>query len=187
MTPRTSISRLADCAPVTSQAETGTIIMREAHPNMAWRQTAYINDTPAITVAEPARRRNPVATGEARGPQTDDREAAGGLDPTTYIDDTPVMRRVHAAIEAEARATAHAVIKLRARSYALRPLDLDAICCGLSRLSPARLVQMLGAISYLQPRYCGFGGEVPAINIKAASVYARYLRAKQRQGKRRAA
>jgi hypothetical protein len=81
--------------------------------------SAHLPTASQITVAEPARRRNPVATGEARGPQTVDREAAGGLDPTTYIDDTPVMRRVHAAIEAEARATASAVTEADARIRAL--------------------------------------------------------------------
>ncbi len=76
---------------------------------------------------------------------------------------------------------------MRARAYALRPIDLDAICSGLSGLSPSKLVKMLGNIAYLHPRFAGFGGEVPAINIKAAAVYARYARAKQFQIRRRAA
>ena len=228
MTHRTSIGRLADCAPAYGECpdcgapEEATRVLGFAcehyHCPMAapvaspesWpaRRRPFVHfavqdaePTPSVstragrtgsahlptasTVAEPARRKNPVATGKARGPQTDDREAAGGLDPTTYIDDTPVMLRVHAAIEAEAIATARAVVKYRARMYALQPRQLDTITDDLSSLPPRILVASLSVIKMYPHRLDG--AEVSSTNLRGAMLYARYLRAKERQIARRAA
>jgi hypothetical protein len=105
-----------------------------------------------------------------------------------YIDDTPVMNAAHAAIKAEARATARAAIKMRARAYALRPRDLDAVAYGLFNLRPNDLVRSLKTLFGIQPiRRAGIGGEVPAINLRGAMLYARYYRAKARQLAGRAA
>jgi hypothetical protein len=43
-------------------------------------------------------------------------------DKTRTIDDTPVMNKVHAALEAEAFATARAVVEIHARIRALQLL-----------------------------------------------------------------
>jgi hypothetical protein len=137
MTPRTSIARLADCAPI-------------PHPE-SWAG----REAPRIA----------------------------------YIDDTPVMNAAHAAVKAEADATARAVIKIRARLYALHPSELDAVEIGLSSFTPRQLVDRLRQIERdpTLRRWYGFGGEIPAINLRGAMLYARYLRAKAHQVARRAA
>jgi hypothetical protein len=98
--------------------------------------------------------------------------------------DMPAYRAVHAAIEAEARATARAMIKNRARAYALRPRELDAIIGGISKDTPRNLVAILSVIigvTKIRHRHFGFGGEIPAINLRGALLYARCSRAKAHQ------
>jgi hypothetical protein len=92
------------------------------------------------------------------------------------------MLRVHAAIEAEARATAAAAIKMRAHLYALHPNELNAIVAGLSYLPPQRMVQhLVNTRRFRSERWFGTGGQIPAIAIRGAMLYARYLRAKAHQ------
>ena len=94
-----------------------------------------------------------------------------------------------AALAAQAQRTARREIKDRARAYALRPRELDAIMPKLSGVrSPHVLVIVLEGI-HRPPdwRFFGFGGEVPALNVRGALLYARYARAKARQLARRAA
>lgn len=97
---------------------------------------------------------------------------------------SPAYARACKAIEAEARATGRAVIKMRARAYALRPRDLDAIADGLFNLCPRDLVaalRQINAVGVMRGRrWFGFGGEVQAINLRGAMLYARYARAKER-------
>jgi hypothetical protein len=94
----------------------------------------------------------------------------------------------HAAIRAKASRTARAMIKERARDYALRPRELDAFGDGLSRLSPRTIVWCLNRIRHQVPqaRWFGYGGEVPAINLCGALLYARYSRAIASRNARRA-
>ena len=91
------------------------------------------------------------------------------------------MSAAHTALKAQARRTALAVIKDRARRYAVAQCSLDAIVEGLSMLNPRGMVTALKNIRLRPTRFSGFGGEVPAINLRAAMLYARYLRAKAAQ------
>jgi hypothetical protein len=188
---RPSISRLADCAPVASPE---SWIARKV-PGTSWTEVRhpYIADTPwparkvpgvsAVNSAIPCHL-GVQCNWPACSPDCDGRP--GRLRPP-YINDTPVMLRVHAALEAETRATARAVIKMRARAYVLRPGDLDALCKGFCGLWPGSLVDVLKHMKAHPQRYFGFGGEVLAINLRGAMLYARYSRAKKRQIARRTA
>ena len=96
--------------------------------------------------------------------------------------------RVCKALEAEANATARAVVKMRARAFALKPRDLDAIAKGMFNLSPRDLVTSLRQIgAVMKMRRGGFGGEVLVVNLRGAMLYARYSRAKAHQIAGRAA
>lgn len=90
-----------------------------------------------------------------------------------------------AALQAQAGRTIRAVIKARARAYALRPRELDAIAQGLFACTPRDLILGLNAINAVSTmrglRWVGFGGEVPVINLKSAMLYARFSRAKAHQ------
>jgi hypothetical protein len=101
---------------------------------------------------------------------------------------SPARDAAYAALRAQAVRTAWCAIKDRARAYALRPRDLEAIMAGLACLTPRRAVEYLEAI-HRPPdwRWFGFGGEAPAINLRGAMLYCRYARAKARQLARRAA
>ncbi len=91
---------------------------------------------------------------------------------------SPAMARAHAKIEAQAKRAVRLAIKDRARAYALRPRDLDAICEGLARASSKLMVKYL-ASEIRDPgryRWFSFGGEVPAINLHGAMLYARWSR-----------
>lgn len=92
----------------------------------------------------------------------------------------------HAALKAQARRTAHAMIKDSARRYALRPHLLDAIDDRLSALLPGALVQRLAKHPIPLWRHFGTGGEIPAINIRGARLYARWSRAIASRNARRA-
>ena len=97
---------------------------------------------------------------------------------------SPAMARAVARITEAAKRAAVIAIKDRARAYAQQPRHLDAIIEGLSSFSPKPMVQILSIIrrnSYTfgpqKYRHVGFGGEVPAINLRGAMLYARYSRA----------
>jgi hypothetical protein len=93
-----------------------------------------------------------------------------------------------AALREQAQRTARREIKACAQAYALKPRDLEAIMPGLACLSLQRTVEFLQMI-HRPPdwRFFGFGGEVPALNIRGAMLYARHARAKARQIARRSA
>jgi hypothetical protein len=94
----------------------------------------------------------------------------------------------YAALRTQAQRTARREIKDRARAYALRPRELDAIVSNLSAHQPKQMVQVLESIRFPSNwRWFGFGGEIPAINMRGAMLYARYARAKHRKLARRAA
>jgi hypothetical protein len=140
MTPRPSISRLADDAPVASA---------DSWPA---RPAPYLHSSRAKSKA---------------------------------------MERACAALQAQAARTARALIKDRARAYALSPRELDAISPDLSSWRPWLLVERLKFLMIppsVPPsvlphhyRHFGFGGEVPAINLRGAMLYSRYARAKAHQ------
>jgi hypothetical protein len=94
-----------------------------------------------------------------------------------------------AELKAQAARTVRRVVKDRARAYALRPRDLEAIGDGMISLSPRDLVTVLSQLNAVATmrgsRWFGFGGEVQALNLCGARLYARYSRAKARQCTRR--
>jgi len=96
-----------------------------------------------------------------------------------------------AALEAQAGRSARAIIKDRARAYAIKPRTLDSIAEGLFTCSPRDLVLALKAINAVATmrgqRWMGIGGEIMAINLKGARLYARWSRRVARRIAMRAA
>lgn len=95
----------------------------------------------------------------------------------------PAEKAAHAAIEAAARKTAAYMTKWRARHFVRFPFALDDISTGLSFLPPKAMIAELRNLAEILPpnRWFSFGGEIPAINLRAATLYARLLRAKAAQ------
>jgi hypothetical protein len=89
---------------------------------------------------------------------------------------TSALASTHAALAAEARASAFMMVKDRARAYRRTPRELDALFPGLRELHPGMQFLALRSLLPTAQRWFGFGGEVPAINLRAAMVYARWLR-----------
>lgn len=84
------------------------------------------------------------------------------------------------ALRAQARRTAAYMLKCRAREYARRPMQLEILYPGLAAAEPAVLIAVaahLVANERKNPRrWFGFGGEVGALNAKAALLLGRTLR-----------
>jgi hypothetical protein len=187
MTPRTSIARLADCAPVASPdswpARKAPSLHRHGHvPDQLDEHVQDFYNVPPSGDAISGSSRIDAWTGEHRQSPS----SKLGFPATTFVS---AHDAAYAALEAQAALTIRRVVKDRARAYALRPRDLDAIAEGLSELSPWRLVQRLTNPLWVPGayRWLGFGGEVQAINLRGAMLYARYSRAKKRQIARRTA
>lgn len=89
--------------------------------------------------------------------------------------------RAEIAVAAEARKSVLAVIKMRARMYALAPHELEGISDGLFGLPPHHLVT---ALAYIKRAPRVSVGIVQQINLRAAMLYARYSRAKATLAKR---
>jgi hypothetical protein len=86
-----------------------------------------------------------------------------------------------ALIEAQARRSALAIIKRRARAYAVRPFELEALGSGISKLSPNDLVRCLNrlwGIARITGKPLRYGPDIPLTNFRAAMLYARLLRMK---------
>ncbi len=85
-----------------------------------------------------------------------------------------------AALAAQAQRTACQMIKRRARAYAHRPGELDAIAPDLSTAAPEALIavgaNLLDGEAGAPRRWFGFGGEVPALNARALVLLGRTLR-----------
>lgn len=85
-----------------------------------------------------------------------------------------------AALAAQARRTARQMIKFRARAYAARPCDLDALTPGLSAAAPAALIaagaDLLRQEAGAPRRWFGFGAEAPALNARALMLLGRTRR-----------
>jgi hypothetical protein len=81
---------------------------------------------------------------------------------------------------AQARRTTLQMIKYRARTYARRPRDLDAIAPGLSGAAPETLIAASADLLRLEAgaprRWFGFGAETPALNARALMLLGRTLR-----------
>jgi hypothetical protein len=76
------------------------------------------------------------------------------------------------ALRARARRTAAYMLKCRTRDYARRPMALETLYPGLGAARPETLIAVaehLLDIERKNPRrWFGFGGEVKALNAKAA-------------------
>ncbi|MEJ0095732.1 MAG: hypothetical protein WDN46_20690 [Methylocella sp.] len=87
-------------------------------------------------------------------------------------------------MQTQAARTARSLIKCRARTYAGRPIDLDAIVPGLSSAPPEILISvgadLLQVERHAPRRWFGFGGETPAINARALVLLGRALRRSRR-------
>jgi hypothetical protein len=83
-------------------------------------------------------------------------------------------------LAAQARRTAAHMVKCRARDYARRPMTLEILYPGLAAARPDTLIAVaehLLDIERKNPRrWFGFGGEVKALNAKAALLLGRALR-----------
>ncbi len=92
----------------------------------------------------------------------------------------PAEAAAFAAIGAQARRSAAHVIKQRARAFALRPIELETLYPGLAVATPGKLIaiaeHLLERARTGRQRWFGFGGEVTALNAKAALLYGRALR-----------
>jgi hypothetical protein len=97
---------------------------------------------------------------------------------------TPMSHDFAAAIEAQARKTAAAMLGDRASDFAREPRQLDALETDpfrprLSTLPPRdlryRLVVLLGEEISTPRRHMGFGGETIALNLRAAIIHAERL------------
>ncbi len=89
-------------------------------------------------------------------------------------------RNASDALRAQARRTAARMVKCRARDYARRPMALETLYPGLAAAKPEALIAVaehLLEIERQNPRrWFGFGGEVKALNAKAALLLGRALR-----------
>ena len=99
----------------------------------------------------------------------------------------PAERRALEEIQARARRSVASVLKQRARTFVQRPIALESLYPGLAAASPETVIavaqHLLERERRAPQRWFGFGGEVSALNAKAALLYGRALR---RLGSRRA-
>ncbi len=83
------------------------------------------------------------------------------------------------ALRAQARRTAAYLVKRRARDYARRPMQLEILYPGLAAAAPATLIAVATHLLENERknprRWFGFGGEVSALNAKAALLLGRTL------------
>ncbi|HEY1736820.1 MAG TPA: hypothetical protein VGG12_09240 [Methylovirgula sp.] len=96
----------------------------------------------------------------------------------------PAEQRAFDSIEAQARRTAAAILKHRARAFAKRPMALETLYPGLAAATPETVIaiaqHLLERERRAPQRWFGFGGDVGAFNAKAALLYGRALRMRSR-------
>lgn len=97
---------------------------------------------------------------------------------------THAEERAFEALATQGRRSAAAALKRRARSYAKQPMALETLYPGLAAATPQSMIaiaeHLLENERRAPQRWFGFGGEVKALNAKAALLYARTLRRKPR-------
>jgi hypothetical protein len=90
------------------------------------------------------------------------------------------------AIRAQARRTAAHMVKARARDYARRPMQMEILYPGLAAAAPAVLIAIATHLIVTERanprRWFGFGGEISALNAKAALLLGRTLRRRAASG-----
>src|SRR5215469_8618623 len=93
---------------------------------------------------------------------------------------TPAMMCTVAKLHQNAITAAIQMPKARAREYARQPWQLEMVLSGLSEQRPQFIyacATILKCHELRNPRKdFGFGSEVPLVNLRAAQIYARYLR-----------
>ncbi len=84
------------------------------------------------------------------------------------------------ALHAQARRTAAYMLKRRARDYARQPMQLEILYPGLAVATPDVLIAVAAHLLKNERknprRWFGFGGEIGALNAKAAMLLGRTLR-----------
>ena len=84
------------------------------------------------------------------------------------------------ALRAQARRCVAHQTKRLARDFAKRPMRLESLYPGLAAAKPATVIaiaeHLLEKERRAPQRWFGFGGEVKALNAKAALLYGRALR-----------
>jgi len=97
---------------------------------------------------------------------------------------TEAEERAFEALAAQARRSAAVVLKRRARSYAKAPMALETLYPGLATACPQTMIaiaeHLLETERRAPQRWFGFGGEVKALNAKAALLLGRALRRRLR-------
>ncbi len=92
----------------------------------------------------------------------------------------PAEQRALEEIRARARRSAVSILKQRARVFAKRPMTLESLYPGLAAAEPETVIavaqHLLDKERRAPQRWFGFGGEVGALNAKAALLYGRALR-----------
>lgn len=93
---------------------------------------------------------------------------------------TATEAAVLAAIRRQARQSAIHKLKCRARDFARRPFELEALYPGLAVATPETMMaiaeHLLEKAARDPQRWFGFGGEIEAINAKAALLLGRASR-----------
>jgi hypothetical protein len=83
-------------------------------------------------------------------------------------------------LQAQARRSSVFCLKKRARHFATHPMTLEGLYPGLSAATPETMIaiasHLLDTEAHMQRRWFGFGGELCALNAKAALLYGRVLR-----------
>src|SRR5579872_5134681 len=102
---------------------------------------------------------------------------------------TKAETRAFEALAAQARRSAAAALKRRARAYAKSPMALETLYPGLAAASPQTMIAIAEHLLENEPRapqrWFGFGAEIQALNANAALLYGRALR-RGRQNETRA-
>lgn len=92
----------------------------------------------------------------------------------------PAEQRALDEIRARARRSAISILKQRARAFAKRPMALESLYPGLAAAEPETVIaiaqHLLEKERRAPQRWFGFGGEIGALNAKAALLYGRALR-----------
>ncbi len=92
----------------------------------------------------------------------------------------PTEQRALEEIRTRARRSAIAILKQRARFFAKRPMALENLYPGLAAAAPETVIavaeHLLDRERHAPQRWFGFGGEIGALNAKAALLYGRALR-----------
>lgn len=84
------------------------------------------------------------------------------------------------ALRSQARRSAAFQLKRHARYFSKHPMSFEALYPGLSTASPATMIAIAEHLLEMEcdapQRWFGFGGEMRALNAKAALLYGRTLR-----------